>query len=111
MGRWRDVVGQATDWGQGSRLGGKGPFAKEGDEEVALEVFVHDEGDEVEEVDECEFEDDRDVGGVEQLDWVGLSDSSDFSGADQKLDSESLDVQNNEKDYEGGDQAHEVWCV
>jgi hypothetical protein len=40
-----------------------------------------------------------------------LSDSSDFSGADQKLDSESLDVQNNEKDYEGGDQAHEVWCV
>jgi len=49
------------------------------------------------------LQDDWDVGGVEQLDWVWLSETSHLLAAQRKLNSESLEIDDNECNYNGGE--------
>jgi hypothetical protein len=58
-------------------------------------------GEEVQVGHEGGLQDDWDVRGVEELDWVGLSVASHLSGADLELNSEALEVDNNQDNDEG----------
>ena len=66
------------------------PLSKEANNEVALELSVENLGEEVEVGDKSGLEDDGDVGGVKELDGVGLSVSLHLSAAHGDFDSETL---------------------
>ena len=67
-----------------------GPLSKETNEEVALELAVEHLGQEVQVGDEGGLEDDWDVGGVEELDGVGIGLTSLSLALQRQLDSEAL---------------------
>jgi len=58
------------------------PLSKKGNDEVTSELSSQDLGEEVDVRDESSLQDDWDVGGVEQLDWVWLSESSHLSATE-----------------------------
>ena len=66
------------------------PLSKETNEEVALEFAVEDLREEVQVGDEGSLEDDWDVRGVEQLDWVWVGLTSDSLVLELKFDTEAL---------------------
>ena len=66
------------------------PFSEESNNEVASELSSQDLGEEIDVAHEGSLEDDWDVGGVEKLDWIWLSETSHFLAAQGKLDSEAL---------------------
>ena len=66
------------------------PLSNEANEEVALELSVENLGKEVEVGDEGSLEDDRDVGGVEQFDWVWIALSAGAFALKLKFNSEAL---------------------
>ena len=66
------------------------PLSNKADEEVSSELAMEDLRKEVEIRYEGCLQDDRDIGGVEQLDWVGVSLSSDALILQMKLNSEAL---------------------
>ena len=66
------------------------PFTDERNKKVAFELSVQHLTEEVEIGDECSLEDDWNVGGVKQLDWVGSLVASDFSAGKLKFNSETL---------------------
>jgi len=79
---WRtDVICESTDWclmaGHIVIL----PFSKETNNEVSSELSSEDLGEEVDVGNECSLEDDWDVGGIEQFDWIWLLESSHLSAA------------------------------
>merc|ERR1712051_807967 len=57
------------------------------------------------------LQDDRDVGGVEQLDRIGIGLSSDALILQMKLNSEALEVNDDQDDDDGGYQVGDVWRV
>jgi len=65
-------------------------------------------GDDVEVGDEGGLEDDWDVGGVEELDWVGSVVSSISGGFDWEVDSEALEVDDDSEDEYSGHQVHDI---
>ena len=67
-----------------------GPLAKETDEEVALELAVENLRQEVQVGDESSLQNDWDVGGVEQLDWVRVGLTSLSLALQCQFDSEAL---------------------
>jgi hypothetical protein len=87
---WGDVVSETTDWGLMSGHIVVLPLSEETDDEVASELSSQDLGEEVDVGDEGGLEDDWDVGGVEKLDWVWLSETSHLFAAEGKLNSETL---------------------
>ena len=86
------IVGKATDWDKGSSKVRMLPFSKERDNKVAFKVLVHNKGEEVQQMHKSKFKNDWDIGSVEQFDWIWLLNSSYFSGTNQKLYSEALDI-------------------
>ena len=66
------------------------PLSNEANEEVSSELAMKDLREEVEVRYEGCLQDDRDIGGVEQLDRVGVSLSSDALILQMKLHSEAL---------------------
>lgn len=66
------------------------PLAEDSDKNVASEFLEEELGEEVEIGDKGGLENDWDVGGVEELDWVGLLVTSHFLALDGDIDSESL---------------------
>ena len=58
------------------------PFSKKSYDEVSSELSSQDLGEEVDVRDESSLQDDWNVGGVEQLDWVWLSESSHLSATE-----------------------------
>lgn len=109
---WRtDVVSESTDWCLMPSHVVVLPFSKEADDEVASELSSENLGEEVNILDESSLKNDWDVGGVEQLDWVWLSEASHLSAAQAEFNSEALEVDDNEDDNDGGDEIHKVWCV
>lgn len=66
------------------------PFTKEVNNEVASEFLGQDLREEVEVAHEGSLEDNGDVGGVEELDWVWLLVSLHLSAAYSQFHSESL---------------------
>ena len=91
---WTDVVGETSDWSRVSSHVKLLPFSEEAHEEVTLELSVENLGEEVQVGDESGLENDWDVGGVEELDWEWLGESTDLSVLEGQLDTESLNKQN-----------------
>ena len=90
LARRRYVVSEATD---GCRVALHVillPLSNEANEEVASELAMQDLRKEVEVRYEGCLQDDRDIGGVEQLDRVGVSLSSNALILQMKLNSEAL---------------------
>lgn len=87
------------------------PFSKETNNEVSSELSSEDLGEEVDVGNECCLEDDWDVGGIEQFDWIWLLESSHLSAAQTQFNSETLEVNNNEHYYGGGNEVAEIWCI
>lgn len=85
-----NVVGEASNRGGMSSHVVILPLAKKRDDEVASELPGENLGKEVDIGDEGALEDDGNVGGVEELNWVWLSESSHLSAAQTQFDSESL---------------------
>lgn len=87
------------------------PFSKEANNEVSSELSGKDLSEEVDIGDECSLQDDWDVRSVEQLDWVWLLEASHLSAAQAEFNTETLEVDDNEHHYSGGDQVAEIWCI
>jgi len=87
------------------------PLSEKTDDEIASELSGEDLGEEVDVGDESSLENDWDVGGVEKLDGVWLSETSHLLAAQGELDSEALEVDDDEHDNDCGDQVAKVWSV
>lgn len=87
------------------------PLSEETDDEIASELSGEDLGEEVDVGDKSSLENDWDVGGVEKLDGVWLSETSHLLAAQGELDSEALEVDDDEHDNDCGDQVAKVWSV
>ena len=66
------------------------PLADEADEDVALELTVKNLGKEVQVGDEGSLEDNWDVRGIEQLDWVGVGLTTGAFALECKFNTEAL---------------------
>ena len=66
------------------------PFSEETNNEVSSELSSQDLGEEIDVAHKGSLEDDWNVGSVEKLDWVWLSETSHFLAAQGKLYSETL---------------------
>ena len=66
------------------------PLSEKPNDEVASELSSQDLGEEVDVGDKGTLEDDGDVGGVEEFDWVWLSETSHLSAAQAQFNSETL---------------------
>jgi len=108
---WADVVSESTDWCLMSSHVVVLPFSKESDDEVASELSSKNLGKEVDVGDESGLEDDWNIGSIEQLDWVWLSETSHLSAAQAEFNSEALEVNDNKDDNDSGDEVHKVWRV
>jgi hypothetical protein len=86
----RDVVSETTNWGRVSSHVILLPFSEKVHEEVTAELLSENLREEVEVGDESSLEDDRNVGGVEELDGVWLLVSFHFAGRNGKLNAEAL---------------------
>ena len=87
--RW-DVVSETSDRDWVAAHLNFLPLAEDSDKDVASEFLEEELGEEVEIGDKGGLENDWDVGGVEELDWVGLLVASNFLTLDGDIDSESL---------------------
>lgn len=76
---WTNVVGKTSNWGSVSSHVIILPFSKESNNEVTSELSSENLGEEVDVLDESTLENDWDVGSVEQLDWIWLSETSHLS--------------------------------
>ena len=77
---WANIVGKSSDWGSVSSHVIILPFSEKRNDEVSSELSGEDLGEEVNVGNEGALENDWDVRGVEQLDWVWLSETSHLSG-------------------------------
>ena len=73
---WGDVIGKSSNWCLMSSHVIILPFSKESNNEVALELSSQDLGEEIDIAHKGGLKDDWNVGGVEKLDWVWLSETS-----------------------------------
>jgi len=109
---WRtDVVSKTTNWGLMTSHVVILPLSKERNDEVSSELSGEDLSEKVNVGHESGLEDDWNVGGVEQLDWVRLSESSHLLGAQRKLNSESLEVDDDQSDNDSSEQVAKVWSI
>ena len=90
LARWWDVVSEATDRCRVALHVILLPLSNEADEEVASELAMEDLWEEVEVGYEGCLQDDRDIGGVEELDRVGIGLSSNALVLQMKFNSEAL---------------------
>jgi len=81
------------------------------DEEVAGELGGEHLRDDVEVGDKGGLEDDGDVAGVEELDWVAGGLATEAGGLDGQVDAEALEVDDDAEDEDGGEQVGEVGQV
>ena len=88
--RRTDVVSKSTNWGGVSSHVIVLPLSEKTDNEVASELSSQDLGEEVDVRDESTLKDDGDVGSVEKLDRVWLSETSHLSAAQTQFNSETL---------------------
>jgi len=109
--RRADVVSESTGWGLMSSHIVVLPFSEKANDKVTSELSSEDLSKEVDVLDESGLEDDWDVGGVKQLDWVWLSETSHLSAAQGEFNSEALEVNDNENDNDCGDKVHKVGSV
>lgn len=87
---WRDVVGKTTNRSRVAMQIILLPFAEEANEVVARELAVEDLREEVEVGHKGRLQDDWDVGGVEELDWVRSGVASHLARLESDLNAEAL---------------------
>ena len=106
----RDVIGDASN---GNRVAPVHvlPLAQHAHQQEGLVPLVEYLREEVEVGHECGLQDNGDVGGVEELDRVGALLASDLLRADAQVHLEALEVDDDQEDEHGGQQAHDVGCV
>jgi hypothetical protein len=106
--RRRNVVGNSSDW---DHLGGSLtllPLSEQTNKNVGWGTVVEKLRDKVKVGNQCSLKDDRHVGSVEELDWVVSLLSTVLLVLDGKVDTPSLEVDDNDKDQDG---SHEVGQV
>lgn len=109
---WREVVAQTAGWVGSTALGFSSiPNSEERDEEVTGESSGEHLRNDVQVGDERGLEDDWDVGSVEQLDGVGRVLAAVSDGLDWQIHSETLEVDDNKEDKDGGEEVHQVGQV
>ena len=86
---WTEVVAEAAN-GVGTSAAGIGPDSEQIDKEVSGKLDGQHLRDDVQVGDESGLEDDGDVGGVEQLDWVGRVLATVPGGLDGQIHTEAL---------------------
>mmetsp|Transcript_14521 Transcript_14521/g.24067 ORF Transcript_14521/g.24067 Transcript_14521/m.24067 type:complete len:368 (+) Transcript_14521:211-1314(+) len=106
--RRRDVVGNSSDWDHGSGSLNFLPLSEQTHEDVGWGTVVEELGDEVKVGNQRSLKDNRHVGSVEKLDWVVSLLSTVLLVLDRKVDTPSLEVDNDDKDQDG---SHEVGQV
>jgi len=79
------------------------PFSKKTDDEVSSELSCKDLSEEIDVGNEGSLQDDWDVGGIEELNGVWLSETSHLLAAQRKFNSEALEVDDNKGYYNSGD--------
>merc|ERR1719183_1311667 len=87
------------------------PFSKERNDEVSSELSSKNLGEEVNVRHESSLQNNWNVGSVEQLDWVWLSESSHFLAAQRELNSESLEIDGDQSDNHSREQVAKVWGI
>jgi hypothetical protein len=87
------------------------PFSKERNDEVSSELSSKNLSEEVNVRHESSLQNNWNVGSVEQLDWVWLSESSHFLAAQRELNSESLEIDDDQSDNHGREQVAKVWGI
>jgi hypothetical protein len=105
---WADVVCEAANWCLMSSHIIVLPLAKETNENIASELSGENLGEEVNVGDEGCLKDNWNVGGVEQLDWIWLLETSHLSTGETELNSETLEVNNDHHDDSGGEEVAKV---
>lgn len=108
---WRDVVSKSANW---SLVAGHVvvlPLSEEANNEVASELSSQDLSEEVDVGHKGGLEDDWDIGGVEELDWEWLSETSHLLAAELELNSESLEIDDDKRHHYGSEQVAQVWSV
>jgi len=106
-----DVVGETSDWSLMSSHVIVFPLSKKSYDEIASEFSSQDLGEEIDVANESSLKDNWNVRGVEKLDWVWLLEASHFLAAQRKLNSEALEVNDNECDNDCGEQVAKVWSI
>jgi hypothetical protein len=87
------------------------PLSKESNNEVASELSSQDLGEEINVRDESTLENDWNVGRVEKLDWIWLSETSHLSATQTKFNSETLEVDYHHSHDHCSDQIAKIWSV
>lgn len=87
---WTDVVSKSSNWRLMTSHVIILPLSEKGNDEVTSELSSQDLGEEVNVGNESGLQNNWDVGGVEQLDWIWLSETSHLSGTEAELNTESL---------------------
>lgn len=104
----RHVVGESTG---GDHLVGalvRSPGSEDADEDVLGEAVEDHLGDHEHVGGQSRLQHDGHVGGVEQLDGVGTTLATETGRLDGELNTETLEVDDNAKDENGGQQVHDV---
>jgi hypothetical protein len=104
----RDVIGDASDGDGGSSSFGILPFSQNPHQDVGGSAIVQQLTDKVQIADEGGLEDDGHVGSVKQFDGIGTLLSSIFLVLHGKDDPPSLEVNDHDKDKEGGGQIRQI---
>lgn len=86
----RQVIADAASGEAAIGSGGVGPCAENVDQDVSAKTSGQHLGDDVEIGDERRLEDDGNVGGVEELNWVGRVLAAVAGGFDWQIDAEPL---------------------
>ena len=88
--RWTDVVSKSSNWCRVSSHIIVLPLSKKSNDKVSSEFSCENLGEEVNVGNKSGLENNWNVGGIEQLDWVWLSETSHLSATEGKLNSEAL---------------------
>lgn len=108
--RRRQIIAQATN---GIRTGWTataniGPNAKQIDEEITLEFNGQHLRDDVQVGDKGRLQNDGNVGSVEQLDWIAAVLAAITGALDGQIDAETLEIDDDSKHQDGGQQVHQI---
>lgn len=94
---WGDVVGETANWDTVATHINVLPLSQQVDQEVGLESLVQDLREEEQVGNQGGLQDNWHVRGVEQFDWIGTSLSTHILVLDSEIHSESLEINNNNK--------------
>lgn len=109
--RRRDIVSQTANWDRLTRTIAVVlllPATEKLNNDVGGITLVQELGEEVQVGDESSLKDDRNVGGVEELDWVRALLTAVLGVLHWQIDTETLEVDDDDEDEDSGEQVEDV---